>query len=55
MTEDLAAPGQADQIVMFDHPPMRLQLSAGLQAENEILVLQTDQLNQVAILGVGAV
>ena len=55
VTENLAAEGQSDQVIVLDHPAMRLQLSTGLQAKDEMFVLQTDQFNQVAVLCVRSV
>jgi hypothetical protein len=55
VAEDLAAERQTDQVIVFDHPAMGLQLSAGLQAENEMFVLQPDQLDQVSVLCVCSV
>ena len=47
---DLAAPRQADQVVMLDHPAVALKARAGLQGEDEMLVAQADQFDQVAVL-----
>jgi len=53
MTENLRTPGQADQIIVLEHPAMGLKIPTRDEWEDEALVPQTDQLHQVAGLCVG--
>jgi hypothetical protein len=53
VAENLRSPGLADQIVMLKDAAMGLELRARLQAENEMLVPQPDQLGEVTVAGNG--
>ncbi len=53
VTENLRAPRQADQVVVFEHAAMGLQFTVGDERKDEMLVPQADQLRDLAGRGVG--
>ncbi len=44
VAEDLRAPGQTDQVIVFEHAAMRLQFPVRGKGEDEVFMPQTDQL-----------
>jgi hypothetical protein len=52
VTEDLRAPWQADQIVVFQYAAMRLQFAVCGEGEDEMFVAQADELCNFARRGV---
>lgn len=53
MAENLRTPGQADQIIMFEHAAMTLKIAARFEGENKMLVGEADQLSEVAVTRCG--
>jgi hypothetical protein len=55
VTENLRAIWLANHLVMFQDAAVCLKNTANIQSNNKVFVVQTDELNQVTILCVGAV
>ena len=53
MAEYLAAPGQANQVIVLEHAAMGLEIPTRNEREDETFVPQTDQLYQIASLRMG--
>ena len=52
MAENLATPGESDQVIMLDDSAMGLKIPTRYEREDKVLVPQADQLHQVTGLRV---
>ena len=55
MARNLATPGNANQIIVKQYPPVGLKLFSSGYANDKILVTQPDELRQIAGLSFGSV